>query len=279
MAKKKSVKNKASKKSKSAKPAKKAKLKKKVAKKTPTKKVKKAAKPAKKAKAVKKLVVKTKPPKLDLKKAILKAKLSIVSKNPIKTHNPLASNMKGATIQRSSTAPVVVKPKPFKLERPKKVESTEPPEPVIPLKKIIKTFSIKNDSKDSGKKIPPHPNQYSIEYIIHASNSLLFEVISSPSGLSEWFADDVNIRDGNFTFFWDGSTQVARQIAYKQDKLVRFQWEGKPDYTFFEFRIETDDLTNDTSLIVTDFVEDGDKESARLLWDNQINKLRKAIGS
>lgn len=283
MAKKKSGKNKVSKKSSSPKKAKKTKPKKKAGKKAPAKKAKKAkkaVKKVKKAKAIKKkLVIKTKPPKLDLKKAILKAKLSIVSKHPIKTLNPLASNMKGATIQRSSTAPIVVKPKPFKLERPKKVEPTEPPEPVVPLKKIIKTFSIKKDSTDSGKKIPPHPNQYSIEYIIHASNSLLFEVISSPSGLSEWFADDVNIRDGNFTFFWDGSTQVARQIAYKQDKLVRFQWEGKPDYTFFEFRIETDDLTNDTSLIVTDFVEDGDKESARLLWDNQINKLRKAIGS
>ena len=288
MAKKKSAKKKvkaskkSAKKSSSKKPAKKKKpvaKAKKALKKKPAKakkvKAKKVSKPVKKAKLkpVKKAVIVKGKPAAKSNSLLLNKKLTsafnIPSKPVIKIKN--------------SGPPPVMTPKvskvpPSPVKRVKKNDG-EPVIPKEPLPKVIKTFSSKNEQKDSGKKLPPHPNQFSIEYIMHASAGLLFEFISSPSGLSEWFADDVNIRDGNFTFFWDGSTQVARQIAYKQDKLVRFQWEGKPDYSFFEFRIETDDLTNDTSLIVTDFTDDGDLASARLLWDNQINRLRKAIGS
>ncbi|MEW6469954.1 MAG: START-like domain-containing protein [Bacteroidota bacterium] len=155
-------------------------------------------------------------------------------------------------------------------------QSVSPPPPALPRKVIRTTFS---SSSLKDKKREVHPNEYSFEYVMHASPALLFEMISTPSGLSEWFANDVNIRDGNFTFFWDGSEQVAKQIAYKDLKLVRFRWLDKPEYTFFEFRIEVDELTNESSLIITDFAEDGDKESARMLWDNEIAKLKKAIGS
>ena len=288
MAAKKSVKKKASKKPSKAKASKKVKAKKpapKTAKtrvkprpakkKTAKPKAKKAApkaktkgKPVKRAVVNKKPSLKPKPAKIvkpPVKKVPVVIKKEVKDVKPVKQQAPLAP----PPVQK----PLVKAP----AKRTKQVVPTEPPEEVVPLQKVVKTFSLKEDK--GSKKSPPHPNQFSIEYLVHASPSLLFEVISSPSGLSEWFADDVNIRDGNFTFFWDGSTQVAKQIAYKQDKLVRFQWEGRPDYTFFEFRIETDDLTNDTSLIITDFAEDGDKESARLLWDNQINRLRKAIGS
>ena len=299
MAAKKSSKSKSSKKSK---PAKGKTVKKKIVKKKPAKKAKKAAKPLKKAKKAVKKAVKKAPakkakakvkPKKTLKKLAKKtakkiAKLLVKKKNlkalpkpKIQAKAPAPKKAEKIESNEPEIIPVYINTPPVKKPAPIKRIKREPPppaEPVEPLPKVIKTFSLKPEVK-GAKNVPVHPNQYSIEYIVHASATLLFEVISSPSGLSEWFADDVNIRDGNFTFFWDGSTQVARQIAYKQDKLVRFQWEGKPDHTFFEFRIETDDLTNDTSLIITDFAEDGDKESARLLWDNQINRLRKSIGS
>jgi hypothetical protein len=300
MARKKSVKKKVSKKPVKAKASKKAMPKAAARPKhkpaSKNKPAKKAAKPAPRSAPKTKKAVKANPKikpkavKKALKKPVQKTKGIPAKKQAVKSQqtilkkvNSLGMNIPSKPVivlKNQTPPPPLVKPvskvpvSPMKRE--KKV-NPDPPEEVVPLKKVVKTFSSKTDTKD--KKLPPHPNQYSIEYVLHASASLLFEVISSPSGLSEWFADDVNIRDGNFTFFWDGSTQVAKQIAYKQDKLVRFQWEGKPDHTFFEFRIETDDLTNDTSLIITDFAEDGDKESARLLWDNQINRLRKAIGS
>ncbi len=61
---------------------------------------------------------------------------------------------------------------------------------------------------------------------------------------------------------------------------MRMQWVDKPEGTFFEFRIEKDDLTGDTSLIIVDFADEGsDLETSKLLWDSQVNKLLHVIGS
>ena len=92
-------------------------------------------------------------------------------------------------------------------------------------------------------------------------------------------AEKIDERGDTMVFYWDGSQQAARLVALKEDHYVRFSWLDLPEALYFEFRIELDEITGDLALIITDFVEDGDKESARLLWDNQINKLRKAIGS
>ena len=48
-----------------------------------------------------------------------------------------------------------------------------------------------------------------LEYIIKTSPTILFNCLSTPSGLSEWFADDVNIKNDRYTFFWDGSEETA----------------------------------------------------------------------
>ncbi|MFL5753204.1 MAG: START-like domain-containing protein [Bacteroidia bacterium] len=119
-----------------------------------------------------------------------------------------------------------------------------------------------------------------MEYVVHASAPILFEFLTSPSGLSEWFCDDLNIRNGVFSFVWDGSVQQAKLIKIQEDKHIRFQWMDKPEGTYFEFRIERDDLTGDISLIVTDFADSKDEaNSSRLLWDSQIHKLMQVLGS
>jgi hypothetical protein len=100
--------------------------------------------------------------------------------------------------------------------------------------------------------------------------------------MSEWFCDDVNSRSEMFTFFWDGSEEQARLIKKQQDRLVRFRWISDEEdglETYFEFRIEVDALTNDTSIIVTDFAESDDMEEAKLLWDSQIRELQHLIGA
>ena len=43
--------------------------------------------------------------------------------------------------------------------------------------------------------------QFSIEYDFQSSPQLLFQFLSTPSGLSEWFSDDVNSRGEKYTFF------------------------------------------------------------------------------
>lgn len=123
-------------------------------------------------------------------------------------------------------------------------------------------------------------NKYQIEFPIRSSLRILFNQISTPSGLSEWFADNVNIKGKNYTFFWDGDEQDAELVSKKNNQSIKFRWEDEPSDTYFEFFIQVDDITQDISLIVIDFAEDEeDEEEARLLWNKQIEKLRQSIGS
>ena len=123
-------------------------------------------------------------------------------------------------------------------------------------------------------------NIFQIEYPIRSSLRILFNQISTPSGLSEWFADNVNLNGKNYTFFWDGDEQEAELLSKKNNQLIKFRWTDEPKDTFFELKIVIDDITQDISLIITDFAEDEeDEEEAKLLWNKQIEKLRQSIGS
>ena len=123
--------------------------------------------------------------------------------------------------------------------------------------------------------------QYQLEYPLHYSIKILYERLSTISGLSEWFADDVNVsRDGIYTFTWEGSSQDAKLISKKKGEHIRFRWLDSNIDEYFEFRIQIDELTSDVSLIITDFAEDEiDKEDATNLWNAQIENLKNIIGS
>jgi len=123
---------------------------------------------------------------------------------------------------------------------------------------------------------------FSIEYDFHASKQLLFQYLSTPSGLGEWFADNVNSRGENFSFIWDDSEENAKLIQKKNNERVRFQWEEDEEENnpyYFEFKIQVNDITNDGSLIVTDFAEEDEMEEAKMLWDNLISSLKQILGS
>ncbi len=122
--------------------------------------------------------------------------------------------------------------------------------------------------------------KYELEYPINSSINILFDRLSTLSGLSEWFADDVNVnREGVYTFTWEGSEQQATLISKKKNNYVRFKWLDSDD-EYFEFLIQVDELTNDISLIITDFADDeDDKVDAVQLWNLQIDNLKKIIGS
>jgi hypothetical protein len=124
--------------------------------------------------------------------------------------------------------------------------------------------------------------KYEMEFEVNSSTAVLFNMISTPSGLSEWFADDVNIKDDVFSFFWDGSSEDAKLIGKRKGESVKFQWtEDAEDglKTYFEMAIKVDDLTNDVALIVTDYAEEDEMDESKLLWENQIGELKMVIGS
>tara|TARA_B110000003_G_scaffold230818_1_gene233138 strand:+ start:176 stop:562 length:387 start_codon:yes stop_codon:yes gene_type:complete len=122
--------------------------------------------------------------------------------------------------------------------------------------------------------------KFELEFPIQASSQLLFQYISTPSGLSEWFADNVNLRGDLFTFIWDDSEEQARLLTKKNGERVKFKWlEDDDTITYFEIRIQVDGITKDVSLMVTDFSEEDEVEEAKMLWDNQISDLKKVLGS
>ena len=123
--------------------------------------------------------------------------------------------------------------------------------------------------------------KYSIEIPINSSVNVLYKRLSTPSGLAEWFADNVNLKNNVFTFFWDDSDQSAKILKKKPNKFIQFKWlDDDEKESFFEFKILVDEMTSDVSLIITDFAEDEeDQEEQSMLWEQQIQNLKMAIGS
>ncbi|MDA0794491.1 MAG: START-like domain-containing protein [Bacteroidetes bacterium] len=123
---------------------------------------------------------------------------------------------------------------------------------------------------------------FTIEYDFHASPQLLYQYLSTPSGLSEWFADNVNSRGELFTFIWDDSEEEALLLQKKNNEKVRFQWvddENDSDDYFFELKIMVDEITKDVSLIITDFAEEDELEESKMLWDNLVLDLKQVLGA
>ncbi|WP_297706989.1 START-like domain-containing protein [uncultured Eudoraea sp.] len=122
--------------------------------------------------------------------------------------------------------------------------------------------------------------KYEIEYVIQSSPQLLYQYLSTPSGLSEWFADDVNSRGEIFNFIWDGSEEEAKLLKKKSDEFIKFKWsENDDDDSFFEMRIIVDEITKDVSLFITDFAEEDEVDEAKMLWTNQVSSLKQILGS
>ncbi len=118
-----------------------------------------------------------------------------------------------------------------------------------------------------------------LEFILKTSPAVLFSRISNPSGLAEWFADNVKFDGKIVTFYWSNSNQQAEILMTVPDKFISFRWlDMDPSYEF-SFDIVKDELTGDVSLIITDNVDDDDAADTKNLWSSQVAKLKQAIGS
>jgi uncharacterized protein YndB with AHSA1/START domain len=121
--------------------------------------------------------------------------------------------------------------------------------------------------------------KFSIEYEIKSSPRILYTFLNEPNGLTQWFADDVSVRDQIYTFTWDDETQKAKLMAMKENKLVRFKWlDDEPQY-YFEMEIIQDELTNDVALAITDFAAEDAIVERKQIWDNQIQYLVSTLGA
>ena len=122
--------------------------------------------------------------------------------------------------------------------------------------------------------------KYEMEFPIQASPSLLYQYISTPSGLSEWYADNVNSRGELFTFIWNESEEKAKLLSKKNGERIKFRWiEDEDTNYFFEIRIQVDEITKDVSIMITDFADDDEVEEGKMLWENMISDLKQILGS
>ncbi|MCK3682789.1 START-like domain-containing protein [Maribellus sp. YY47] len=125
----------------------------------------------------------------------------------------------------------------------------------------------------------PDKIRFQIEFLINCSPKVLYNRLSTASGLTEWFADDVRVKGRKYTFVWDETEQTAEMTMQKENRLVRFNWLDEDDDTYFEFRITQDELTGDVSLLITDFSEEGEEQETKDLWETQVADLKHVLGS
>jgi uncharacterized protein YndB with AHSA1/START domain len=122
--------------------------------------------------------------------------------------------------------------------------------------------------------------KYEMEFPIQVSPALLYQYISTPSGMSEWYADNVNSRGEFFTFIWSESEEKAKLLSKKSPERIKFKWmEDEGTEYYFELRIQVDEITKDVSLIITDFAEEDEVEEGKMLWENMVSELKQILGS
>jgi uncharacterized protein YndB with AHSA1/START domain len=124
--------------------------------------------------------------------------------------------------------------------------------------------------------------KFELEYLLKTSPKVLENMLCTPSGLSEWFADDVNIKDDIFTFFWDGSEEQARLLSKKPNSRAKFKWltdeENGNDY-FFEMSFDVDPMTKSVVMNIVDFAEEDEVEESQMLWEQQVSDLKRVLGA
>lgn len=122
--------------------------------------------------------------------------------------------------------------------------------------------------------------KFTIEYEIRSSSKILYNFISEPNGLAQWFSDDVRVKDHVYNFIWDdGEEQKAKLLSFKENKFVKFHWVDDEPYTYFELEILRDELTNDVALVITDFAAKENLKDRQMIWNSQIDVLLSVIGA
>lgn len=137
---------------------------------------------------------------------------------------------------------------------------------------------IKDHCIERMKSIASKNKKYVLEYVIKSSPGILYDFLSTPSGLAQWFAERVDSFQETFTFSWDGYPQKAKRIEKAENERIRFRWEGAPKEEYFEFKIQTTEITGDTVLLITDFGNPKEMKDITRLWDSQVHELKKRLG-
>lgn len=145
--------------------------------------------------------------------------------------------------------------------------------------RILAKLREKQESELHKRKyLPTNKKKYTLEYIIKSSPIILWDFVTTSSGLALWFADEVDDHLDIFTFTWEGNKQQAEVVEYEDLEYIKFRWVDNPYDEYFEFRITSTEITGDTVLLITDFAEQYELRDVQMLWDSQIKALMMRLG-
>jgi uncharacterized protein YndB with AHSA1/START domain len=126
--------------------------------------------------------------------------------------------------------------------------------------------------------------KYTAEFEIRASNKMLFPYMTTPAGLAQWFADQVNIDDRKiFNFIWDNRPHYARLTAQRLNRYVKFEFMPEENFNaddppYIEFKLDMNELTQSSFLKVIDYSQTDNEEDLKELWTNLVSNLREIVG-
>ncbi len=118
-----------------------------------------------------------------------------------------------------------------------------------------------------------------MEFLFRASPAILYKFLTTPSCLTRWFCDEVDISGDTFIFVWSGSEEEAELIDDIEEERLRFRWEDADnDDEFLEYSIMVSPVTGETILNITDYADSDEVDDQRQLWETQMNRLRAEMG-
>ncbi|MGL4599497.1 MAG: START-like domain-containing protein [Bacteroidia bacterium] len=226
----------------------------------------------------KKKVVVVEKPKVDAKPASKPAEKSN-SKPVAPAKAPVVQKTEAKPVAGSHSATLNLPPLPRNFRIGKKKGKIIPGEKRVVKLETINHHVIKDKPIEPEKNTKAEPKgKFTVEQPIRSTVQFLYDFLSTPKGLIEWFSDEAELNGDTYTFTWDGATQQAKIINAKLDGYIRMRWLDKPAGTYFEMRIDVDPITAEIMLVITDFGEnDNDIRNLRALWETQIHHLLKAL--
>ena len=127
-------------------------------------------------------------------------------------------------------------------------------------------------------------NKFVADYQINASKKIVFQYLSTASGLEEWFADNVRIdEDKNYIFNFDNEDHYARLASLRSNAHVKFDFfdpenPDERDHSYIEFKLEENELTQSLFLKVIDYSNEYEEDELEAIWEGLIYKLKEIIG-
>jgi hypothetical protein len=146
------------------------------------------------------------------------------------------------------------------------------------------TITEKSSTLKSNQNLMSNKKLFTADYEFHASVKMLYPYIQSAGGLGDWFADNVRISPEKvFTFEWDNERHKAIMASHRVNHYSKFEFlpeaeEDKNDPSYFELRLESNELTQSTFLKVSDYSDFDDLEELQDLWDGLVENLKKVVG-